>query len=123
MLGRSTPHVRLRIMCPDSDAALRSHTARFPDLLSNDEWAELTRRLNLSPQQGELLRCAFYDERDEAIARCLARSPHTVHTQRIRLYRKLSVRTMAQALSVIASAYVLAMKNVNAGETSEQEVV
>ena len=30
---------------------------------------------------------------------------------------------MAQALSVIASAYVLAMKNVNAGETSEQEVV
>ena len=80
---------------------------RFPDLLTECEWAAVMRYLGLSRQQGEIARCAFYDERDHAIAQRLGRSSHTIHTQRIRLFRKLSVTSMAQAISVIASAYVL----------------
>ena len=94
---------------PRSETAVGgvSPETRFPDLLTECEWAAVMRYLGLSRQQGEIARCAFYDERDHAIAQRLGRSAHTIHTQRIRLFRKLSVTSMAQAISVIASAYVL----------------
>ena len=94
---------------PRSPTAVRDvlTETRFPDLLAEPEWAAVMRYLGLSRQQGEIARCAFYDERDHAIAQRLGRSSHTIHTQRIRLFRKLSVTSMAQAISVIASAYVL----------------
>jgi len=92
-----------------SDTAVRGVLTerRFPDLLAEADWAAVMQSLGLSQQQGEIARCAFYDERDHAIAQRLGRSSHTIHTQRIRLFRKLSVTSMAQAISVIASAYVL----------------
>ena len=78
---------------------------RLPDLLSDDQWIELTGRLGLSTRQSQILHCAFYDERDCSIALRLGLSEHTVHTQRMRLFRKLGVTSMVQVVAVAASAW------------------
>jgi len=85
----------------------REWSVRFPDLVAASEWAKTAKLLGLSTQQAAILRSAFYDERDFAIAKRVGRSIHTVHTQRIRLFRKLGVSSMAQAIAVVTSAFVV----------------
>jgi DNA-binding NarL/FixJ family response regulator len=81
-------------------------SGRVPDLLSAGEWKELIASLRLSPREADFIGCAFYDERDCAIAERLGISEHTVHTHRIRVFRKLGVRTTAQLFAAILSAHL-----------------
>jgi len=60
-------------------------------------------QLDLSVRQGQILKCAFHDERDSVIAERLGLSEHTVHTQRKRLFRKLGVTSMVQAIAIAAT--------------------
>src|SRR5436190_1028509 len=62
-----------------------------PDALSELQWACIIDALGLSQREAEILRCAFYNERDTSIANSLGISSHTVHTHRVRLFRKLGV--------------------------------
>lgn len=80
--------------------------AAVPDLLTADEWKRLVDHLRLHGRQSQVLECAFYDERDWAIARRLKLSEHTVHTYRKRLFATLSVGSMAQAIARAFAAYV-----------------
>jgi DNA-binding NarL/FixJ family response regulator len=87
------------------ESSSHRRAVRLPDLLSSDEWCRLSRALNLSQRQSEILRCAFSDERDSSIAERLGVSAHTIHTQRMRLFRKLHVASMTQAIAVAATTW------------------
>ncbi len=89
---------------PVSELRLRSIAGRLPDLLSAGQWHTLTMRLGLSTRQAQVLRYAFYDERDCAIAKSLGVSEHTVHTHRIRLFRKIGATSMSQAIAIAATS-------------------
>jgi DNA-binding CsgD family transcriptional regulator len=86
-----------------TELRLRPYARRLPDLLSAEQWEQLRAHLGLSVRQSQILKCAFHDERDSAIAARLGASEHTVHTQRIRLFRKLGVTSMAQAIAIAAT--------------------
>ena len=79
---------------------------RLPDVLTPEDWTYLMAALRLSPREADILRAGCYDESLNAIAYTLGLSTHTVHTYRSRLYRKLGVRSFAQALSIAFTAYV-----------------
>lgn len=80
--------------------------ANVPELLSATEWARIVGALRLSPREAEIVGCAFYDERDCAIALILGISEHTVHTHRVRVFRKLGVGTTAQVFATVLTAHL-----------------
>lgn len=84
-----------------------SQSASVPELLSATQWSRIVCALKLSPREAEIVGCAFYDERDCAIALCLGISEHTVHTHRVRVFRKLGVRTTAQVFATILTAHLV----------------
>lgn len=88
------------------EEALGATTQRLPDLLSVTQWSAVVDSFGLSARQAQVLRLAFYDERDGVIAVRLRLSLHTVHTQRIRLFRKLGVVSMPQAIAPAATRSV-----------------
>ena len=92
---------------------------RVPDIMSSAEWTQLMASLRLSPREADVIGCAFYDERDCAIAQRLGISQHTVHTHRARLFRKLGVRTTAQLFAVVVSAH-LALRNEPGARQAEE---
>ena len=67
----------------------RDEFARAPDILSDAEWSAVASELCLSRREAQMVHQANYDESVSAIAERLGVSPHTVHTYRERLYRKL----------------------------------
>jgi DNA-binding CsgD family transcriptional regulator len=69
------------------------------------EWNALASGLGLSARQSQILHCAFYDERDSSIAARLGLSEHTVHTQRMRFFRRLGVTSMVQVVAIAASPW------------------
>jgi DNA-binding CsgD family transcriptional regulator len=81
--------------------------ARVPDLLSPLEWSQLIAALRLSPRQAEVLRHALYDSRDSRIAERMRLPISTVHSHRGRLFRKLAVGSMAEALSLVGFPNVI----------------
>lgn len=70
------------------------------DLVTARHWGLLAQRLALSPRELEMIRAACHDESVTALARELSVSPHTIHTYRERLYRKLQVRSFSQVMVV-----------------------
>jgi DNA-binding CsgD family transcriptional regulator len=89
----------------DGASPIARRKSRLPDLLSSEEWCRLCSALQLSTRQAQILKWAFSDERDSAIAEHLGLSTHTIHTQRMRLFRKLGVTTMAQVISLAATIW------------------
>lgn len=90
--------------CPESARDWR--VANVPELLSATQWSRIVAALRLSPREAEIVGCAFYDERDCAIALCLGISEHTVHTHRGRVFRKLGVGTTAQVFAAVLTAHL-----------------
>jgi DNA-binding CsgD family transcriptional regulator len=82
------------------------HSRRLPDLLSVAEWSALSQELALSNREADILRSACYDDRTDAIAQTLGLAPSTVHTYRDRLYRKLGVASLTQALALAFAVHV-----------------
>jgi DNA-binding CsgD family transcriptional regulator len=60
-------------------------------IFSEYEWAELVEQMELSPREGEIVRCLFADDSDKQIAMKLQISISTVRTHMNRLFRKLNI--------------------------------
>jgi DNA-binding CsgD family transcriptional regulator len=76
------------------------------DVLTDEQWAAIAKPLGLSRRETEMIRIGFDDDSVVVCARRLNISSHTVLTYRRRLYRKLSVRTFCQVLSVVFATFV-----------------
>ena len=98
-------HTQSKTLGGTRDRDIPRPNERLPDLLTEPDWRKVVRALRLSGRQADILRFAFYDERDEAIAMRLGCSVHTIHTHRMRLFRRLGVSSMAQAIAVTASMF------------------
>ena len=77
-----------------------------PSFLPDATWDVLGTRLNLSPQEGDIVRRLCADEPEASIAHELSISPHTVHSHMERLYRKLGVNSRAQVVLRLFGEYV-----------------
>lgn len=80
--------------------------ARFPDLLSPEQWTELIGALPLTGREADVLRAAFYDERYAAVAMRLGIRESTVHTYCDRMFLKLGTDSLTQALSFAVAAHL-----------------
>ena len=69
----------------------RPATANGAKIFDKQTWAAITRSLDLSNREQQLLRGVFEDATDSCIASNLGISRHTVHTHFERLHQKLGV--------------------------------
>ena len=69
-------------------------------------WASITRSLDLSPRELQLVRGVFNDDTDFSIASSLGISPHTVHTHFERLHRKMEVADRAQLILRVVNEFL-----------------
>lgn len=76
------------------------------EVLTAHDWNNLQAALGLSDTQTAILREACNEDSVIGIATRLRLSPHTVHTHRTHLFRKLGVRGMAGAIAVAFGAHV-----------------
>jgi DNA-binding NarL/FixJ family response regulator len=60
-------------------------------MFSEKAWREITRSLQLSERELQIVHGVFNDQTEFAIAANLGVSPHTIHTYCKRLYHKLAV--------------------------------
>ena len=67
-------------------------------IFSTRQWLALSRSLQLSGRELEIVQCIFDDHTGAAMARKLSISVHTIHTHLERLYRKLGVQTRTAAV-------------------------
>jgi DNA-binding CsgD family transcriptional regulator len=74
--------------------------------MSGAHWMALVATLGLSKREEQMLRHANYDDSVSSLATKLGISPHTVRTYRDRLYRKLGVCSLCQAIAVLFATYV-----------------
>jgi DNA-binding CsgD family transcriptional regulator len=91
----------------------------IPDLLSAEDWLRLVNALRLTRREADILRCVFYDERSASLARSLQLSQNTVHAYRERLFRKLDVESMTQAIAHVFAVYVM-LHRANAADDQAQ---
>jgi DNA-binding NarL/FixJ family response regulator len=75
------------------------------ELFCDRTWAVLAVNLKLSARELEIVRGIFNDQKERAIAAELGISPHTVHTERERLYRKLGIKNRPQLLLRVFSEF------------------
>jgi DNA-binding CsgD family transcriptional regulator len=75
-------------------------------LITPSQWKRIADSLSLSPREAQLVHHACYDETVDGLAARLGLSPHTVHTYRERVYRKLGVSSVAQVLSVVFAMHL-----------------
>ena len=89
------------------------------DVLTDEQWAAIAKRLGLSRRETEMIRVGLDDDSVIVCARRLNISSHTVLTYRRRLYTKLRVRTFCQVLSVVFATYVGLVARAEAGAQRE----
>jgi len=75
-------------------------------LFDRRAWASITRSLDLSTRELQLMRGVFNDDTDFSIASSLDISPHTVHTHFERLHHKLGVTNRAQLILRIVKEFL-----------------
>ena len=75
-------------------------------LLSDSTWRNLAVSLDIPPRKIEVAQGVFDDLKEEAIARRIEASPHTVHTHLQRLYRRLGVRNRTQLILRVLSEHL-----------------
>lgn len=93
---------------PISVRGLRARGARpLPlDVLKAEEWRRLVKHLKLSPREAEIAQSALRNDKVACIAVQLRLSPHTIHTYRERLFRKLGVRSNAELVGLLFATHV-----------------
>jgi DNA-binding CsgD family transcriptional regulator len=91
----------------------------IPELLSAEDWLSLVHALRLTRREADILRCVFYDERSTSLAKSLQLSQNTVHAYRERLFRKLDVESMTQAIAHVFAVYVM-LHRANAADDQAQ---
>jgi DNA-binding CsgD family transcriptional regulator len=70
------------------------------------QWAAISNALQLSPRESQIANQLLMNRSESEIATTLGISSHTVHSHVERLYRKLVVRSRAELLLRLFSAYV-----------------
>ena len=70
-------------------------------------WSCIARRLSLSERELQIVQGVFDDAHQDAIAKELGISSHTVHTHLERLYHKLHVTSRVELVVHIAECHVL----------------
>ena len=93
-----------------SDQEHREGVPSLEAMLTREEWERIVRRLHLSPREADVLRFAFSDSRVVTIAHRMGVSPNTVHTYRDRLFRRLGVTSMVQALALLTLTTVVVIR-------------
>jgi DNA-binding CsgD family transcriptional regulator len=76
------------------------------EFLPPQAWLALSRSLQLSEREAQVVRLILRDESEAGIATALGISSHTVHTHLERLYRKLNVTSRCQVVIRLFRAYV-----------------
>jgi DNA-binding CsgD family transcriptional regulator len=84
-----------------SDAMNHDGRSSLQSYLSDEAWALLAQRLDLSPREVQIICRIFAHEREAEIARALEMSSHTVRTHMERLYRKLQVRSRTELVIAV----------------------
>ena len=69
-------------------------------------WASITRSLDLSSRERQLVRGVFDDDTEFSIASALGISSHTVHTHSERLHHKLRVANRAQLILRVVKEFL-----------------
>ena len=69
-------------------------------------WGRISRSLNLSGRELQIVRAVFDDRIESAIAAELGISAHTVHTHFARLHRKLGVADRPQLILRIVNTFL-----------------
>lgn len=69
-------------------------------------WTVLAVNLKLSGREIQIVRGIFNDQKEYTIAVELGVSPHTVHTERERLYRKLGINDRPQLVLRVVEAFL-----------------
>jgi DNA-binding NarL/FixJ family response regulator len=100
-----------RSCCPRDSEAADSNTGHAHrddrvDFLPPDAWLDISRSLQLSEREAQVVGLILRDESESGIATQLGISSHTVHTHLERLYRKLSVTSRCQVVIRIFRAYI-----------------
>ena len=75
-------------------------TLRWP-LISPEEWGRLTRSLDLSPRQADIVKHLLHGESDKQIARALNISVPTVRTHMGRLFQKFGTNDRVELILYI----------------------
>lgn len=81
-------------------------TLRWP-LVSTQEWVQLTRSLELSPRQADIVKHLLRGESDKQIARDLKISVPTVRTHLRRLFQKFGVSDRVELILYIVACLQL----------------
>jgi DNA-binding CsgD family transcriptional regulator len=96
----------------DRDGARWFSPARGLAMLGEESWAQVSRSLNLSERELQIMRAVFEDRTEFAIAAELGISSHTVHTHFRRLHKKLGAVTRVQlVLRAIDEVLVLSSRS------------
>lgn len=82
-------------------------SSSLSSFLNEAAWERLAEKLKLSPREIQIVQGVLEDRKEGEIARRLRMSPHTVHTHMERLHGKLSVRTRAEMILKILTAFLL----------------
>ncbi len=75
-------------------------------MLSDVEWAQVQRKLRITPRELQVLRCVFDEHTDASIARVLGISQSTVRAHLEKLFRKCNCRTRTGAVVSVFQTYV-----------------
>jgi DNA-binding CsgD family transcriptional regulator len=75
-------------------------------MFGEQAWAEISRGLNLSGRELQIVRGIFDDRIEIAIAADIGISPHTVRTHLRRLHRKLGVTNRVQLILRITNEFL-----------------
>lgn len=92
-----------RIASRDETTAV---SLRPDDVLLDGEWSAIIKALRLSPREAELIRHAFHGRSLAETAKEIGISEHTVHTYRGRMYRKLGVTSLSEAVAIVFASFV-----------------
>jgi DNA-binding CsgD family transcriptional regulator len=75
-------------------------------VLFGEIWSAISRALDLSDRESEIVRLLMRDQSERVIGEELRISSHTVHTHLERLYRKLDVTSRCQVVIRVFEAFV-----------------
>lgn len=79
---------------------------RLTDLIGVDAWLAIVQALRLSQREADVLRSFFESHEIASIARNLGLSRDTVHTYRGRLFAKLRVHSVPEAMTLVFATYL-----------------
>ena len=79
---------------------------RGSSLLTDHAWLEISRTLDLTKRELQIVQSVFDNQHEVEIAKCFKLSPHTVHMHMNRLFKKLTVTSRTELVLRIVEQMV-----------------